>query len=84
MFLEGGLGGSDGSLFAFSSGSKLGVLALSPMSGSLLSRESASPFPSALPPAHALSLSLKYYSAMGNEDREVIASVQVRGRGELE
>lgn len=48
---EGRLSGSDGWASAFGSGCGLRVLESSPESGSVLSRESVSPYPSAAPPA---------------------------------
>ena len=42
---------------AFGSGCDLRVLGSSPTSGSVLSQEPASPFPSATPPTHVFSLS---------------------------
>ena len=53
------LGGSVSEASAFGSGHDLRVLGWSPVSGSLLSGESASPSPSDPPPAHACSLALK-------------------------
>ena len=55
---EGRLGGSVSEASAFGLGHDPGVLGSSPISGSLLSEESASPSLSAAPPARVLSLSL--------------------------
>ena len=53
------LGGSVHEASAFSSGHDPGVQRMSPLSGSLLSEEAASPSLSAVPPACALSYSAK-------------------------
>ena len=57
-WFQGHLGGSVCEVSIFGLGHDLRVPGLSPTSGSLLSRESASPSPSVPPPAHSLTLSL--------------------------
>jgi len=67
IYFWGHLGGSVSYASAFGSGHDLRVLGSSPMLGSLLSGESASPSLSASPPAYVLSLSLSLYLSVSNE-----------------
>ena len=64
---------------AFGSGHDLRVLGSSPTSGSLLSRESASPSASAPSPSHALALFLSNKIYLFERERK---SMHACGRGE--